>query len=57
MTKLEQLRQKVSVAVTGGSEKARARHVEAGKMMVRERLRLLFDEGFSFEDGLLAGHA
>jgi acetyl-CoA carboxylase carboxyltransferase component len=55
--KLEQLRQKVSAALTGGSESARARHADAGKMMVRERLRLLFDDGFAFEDGLLAGHA
>jgi acetyl-CoA carboxylase carboxyltransferase component len=51
------LRQKVSAALTGGSESARARHADAGKMMVRERLRLLFDDGFAFEDGLLAGHA
>lgn len=55
--KLEQLRQKVAAALSGGSEGARARHAEAGKMMVRERLRLLFDDGFAFEDGLLAGHA
>lgn len=55
--KLEQLRQQVSAALTGGSETARTRHAAAGKMMVRERLRLLFDDGFAFEDGLLAGHA
>ena len=53
--KVDELRAKVSKALAGGSEKARAKHVEAGKLLVRERLDLLFDQGFAFEDGLLAG--
>lgn len=53
--KIEELRQKSAKARAGGSEKSRAKHTEAGKMMVRDRLQLLFDGGFDFEDGLLAG--
>jgi len=53
--KVAELRDKVGKALAGGSEKARAKHVEAGKMMVRDRLKLLFDGDFDFEDGLLAG--
>jgi len=53
--KVEELRVKVAKAMTGGSESARQKHVAAGKLMVRDRLKLLFDDGFSFEDGLLAG--
>lgn len=54
--KVEELRLKVRKALAGGSEAARAKHVEAGKLMVRERLKRLFDGGdFEFEDGLLAG--
>jgi len=53
--KIEELREKSAKARAGGGEKARARHVEAGKLLVRDRLTLLFDQGFDFEDGLLAG--
>ncbi len=53
--KIEELRQKTAKARTGGSEKARAKHIESGKMLVRDRLALLFDGGYDFEDGLLAG--
>lgn len=53
--KVEELRRKVGEAMVGGSDKARAKHVEAGKLMVRDRLKRLFDAGFAFEDGLLAG--
>jgi acetyl-CoA carboxylase carboxyltransferase component len=38
----------------GGSEEARRKQVERGKLLVRDRLRLLFDDGPSVEDGLLA---
>lgn len=53
--KNEILRKKVARALIGGLESARKRHVANGKMLVRDRLTLLFDGGFSFEDGLLAG--
>ncbi len=42
-----------ATARLGGSEHHRERHVQAGKMLVRDRLRLLLDEE-TFEDGLLA---
>lgn len=54
-TKIEELRAKVRKALEGGSGSARARHVGAGKLLVRDRLKQLFDDGFDFEDGLLAG--
>jgi acetyl-CoA carboxylase carboxyltransferase component len=38
----------------GGSEKNRDKHIAGGKLLVRDRLALLFDQGASFEDGLLA---
>lgn len=41
----------------GGSEKNREKHEAAGKLFVRDRLRLLFDDDDEFEDGLLARHA
>lgn len=53
--KINDLRAKVTRARNGGTEKARAKHVEAGKMLVRDRLRMLFDDDLDFEDGLLAG--
>lgn len=42
-------------ALAGGSTKARDRHQSQGKMLVRDRLRKLFDDGTLVEDGLLAG--
>lgn len=53
--KVNDLRAKVTRARNGGTDKARAKHVEAGKMLVRDRLRMLFDDDLNFEDGLLAG--
>lgn len=50
----EQLAAKVAAARLGGSEKQRRKQVDAGKMLVRDRLALLFDAGWEFEDGLLA---
>ncbi len=53
--KLEDLRRRNAIALAGGTGSARERHQAAGKMPVRERLLHLFDDGFDFEDGLLAG--
>ncbi len=50
----EELEARLASARLGGSEKQRTKQVEAGKMLVRDRLELLFDNGWSFEDGLLA---
>jgi methylmalonyl-CoA decarboxylase subunit alpha len=41
-------------AALGGSQRSRERHQAAGKLLVRDRLRLLLDDEPSFEDGLLA---
>jgi acetyl-CoA carboxylase carboxyltransferase component len=49
-----ELERKLTAARRGGSEKQRQKQVDAGKMLVRDRLELLFDDGWSFEDGLLA---
>ena len=38
-----------------GGAKAKERHPAQGKMLVRDRLRRLFDDGTLLEDGLLAG--
>ena len=53
--KLDDFRRRRDAARLGGSEKSREKHLAQGKMLVRERLKLLFDAGVSFEDGLLAG--
>ena len=42
------LRAKVGEIALGGGEAARARHVERGKLPVRERIRLLLDAGSPF---------
>jgi len=55
LSKVEELRRRRDTARAGGSAAARERQRAAGKMLVRERLQLLFDDGFDFEDGLLAG--
>jgi acetyl-CoA carboxylase carboxyltransferase component len=49
-----ELAQRLEAARLGGPEKYRQRHVEAGKLLVRERLKLLLDAEAEFEDGLLA---
>lgn len=49
-----ELARRLELARLGGSEKNRAKVVESGKLLVRQRLELLFDDGWSFEDGLLA---
>ncbi len=44
-------------AAQGGSEKSRQRHVERGKMLVRDRITALIDPGTSFlELSALAGY-
>lgn len=50
----DRLRAQLAAARLGGPEKSRAKHIEAGKLLVRDRLRLLFDGDEEFEDGLLA---
>ncbi|KWX05592.1 carboxylase [Carbonactinospora thermoautotrophica] len=51
-----ELRRRIEEARRGGPEKNRKKHVESGKLLVRDRLALLFDDGWEFEDGLLARH-
>lgn len=43
-----------TAAQAGGPESARQKIVASGKLLVRDRLALLFDEPAAFEDGLLA---
>src|SRR5206468_3113523 len=40
---VEEFRAKLGAATRGGSEEARARHGSRGKLLVRERIRLLLD--------------
>lgn len=47
------VREAIATSLLGGPEKNRERHVAAGKLLVRDRLALLFDDGADFEDGLL----
>ncbi|HEX7029517.1 MAG TPA: carboxyl transferase domain-containing protein, partial [Gammaproteobacteria bacterium] len=42
------LREKVAQAALGGSEKARAKHVGRGKLLPRERIEALLDDGSPF---------
>ncbi len=50
----EELSRRLEQARLGGPEKNRRKVQESGKLLVRQRLELLFDDGWSFEDGLLA---
>jgi acetyl-CoA carboxylase carboxyltransferase component len=52
-----ELDDRLRLARLGGSEKSRQRHVDSGKLLVRDRLALLLDDIETFEDGLLAKHA
>ena len=47
-TLVADLREKVERAALGGEEAVRARHVARGKLLPRERLRLLLDPGSPF---------
>jgi acetyl-CoA carboxylase carboxyltransferase component len=52
-----ELERKLARARAGGSERSRARLREQNKLMTRERIERLFDEGTTFvEDGLLANN-
>jgi acetyl-CoA carboxylase carboxyltransferase component len=52
-----ELRERVAEAAKGGSEEARRRHGERGKLLARERIGLLLDEGTAFlELSPLAAH-
>ena len=49
--------QNYAVSATGGSEKARQKHVARGKMLVRDRITALLDPGTTFlELSPFAGH-
>lgn len=50
----EQLEENLSAARLGGSQKNRDKITASGKMLVRERLKHLFDDEEYVEDGLLA---
>ena len=52
----QDLLEKVDQIKKGGAEKYHQKNKEAGKLFVRERLELLFDEGIQAEDGLFANH-
>ena len=45
---VDDLRHKVSGILEGGDEKARRKHLERGKLLPRERIRQLLDEGSPF---------
>ncbi|NIH78760.1 carboxyl transferase domain-containing protein [Amycolatopsis viridis] len=45
---VEDLRKRLATARTGGPEKARARHVERGKLLPRDRVDALLDPGSPF---------
>jgi acetyl-CoA carboxylase carboxyltransferase component len=50
----DELTTRRAIAERGGSDKQRQKQIDAGKMLVRDRLELLFDDGWIFEDGLFA---
>ncbi len=51
------LRQQVKIVKQGGGERARTRHLERGKLLVRDRIRTLLDPGAPFlELSQLAAH-
>ena len=49
----ERTRETKERARLGGSERSREKQLAAGKMLVRDRLRMLFDDDVEVEDGLL----
>ncbi|WP_163103204.1 acyl-CoA carboxylase subunit beta [Peribacillus alkalitolerans] len=54
MTIQEQLLQRVEKIKQGGASKYHEKNAEKGKLFVRERLELLFDEGVQVEDAFFA---
>jgi 3-methylcrotonyl-CoA carboxylase beta subunit len=54
---VDELRERLRVAALGGDERARARHVARGKLLPRERIDALLDDGSPFlEIAPLAAH-
>ena len=45
---VDDLRKKLQNSALGGSEKARKKHLERGKLLSRDRVRLLLDAGSPF---------
>lgn len=45
---VDELRERINVIALGGDEKARARHLQHGKLLPRERLQQLLDPGSPF---------
>lgn len=54
MSYLEELNKRIEEIEQGGHEKYHKRNAERGKLFVRERLELLFDEGLEIEDAFFA---
>jgi 3-methylcrotonyl-CoA carboxylase beta subunit len=55
---VDDLHDKVAQISRGGGERARKKHLARGKMLVRDRINLLLDEGSAFlEIGQFAGYA
>lgn len=50
----ERYTERKSAVERGGHPKYHEKNAESGKLFVRDRLRLLFDDDMSFEDGLFA---
>jgi len=45
---VDDLQKKIEISALGGSEKARKKHLERGKLLSRDRVRLLLDPGSPF---------
>ncbi len=54
MTYIKQLEEKINDIRQGGAKKYHERNKEQGKLFVRERLELLFDDGLDVEDAFFA---
>lgn len=54
MSYIEELNEKVQHIGQGGQEKYHQRNEEKGKLFVRKRLELLFDDGLNIEDSFFA---
>lgn len=54
MSYVKELKERISTIEQGGKEKYHKSNKDRGKMFVRERLALLFDEGLNIEDAFFA---
>lgn len=54
MTYMDELHRRIKTIKAGGEEKYQQKNNEKGKLFVRKRLELLFDEGILVEDGFFA---